>query len=490
MLQIVPEVLSLIPLKTGFMRNWEEMTNHMNSVNNAAVPFDSDNELINSLVHDTYKIPRLLFLAHGVWFQNRVSHPDSKHLHDLFEFEKEARKYYREMTEIWQEFRPEQIAHIIFATGCRWAVPDTNARVPGTDLTWSSLIEKSLIFPYGEAEYLFPYHLVWSYANYPPTQLRTIKALRRTVNRACQALVKNLKIKHLFLRYSDIGVSDAHPLGMLFEKLLTASFAVKYYLCRITDGEIDVPFDKLYASEYPSTLNATGGTSPDKSSSPASDAGTSPDQSSSPDSDAGTSPDQSSSSASDAVTHFDEAAIRFSNAEGSQSDNPLSDSDPLRFLAQSGEALDSSDDDSSDEMTSRTFDFSGGISNPDAEATVESSPLPHAVTRNGRSRLALHDLILFSREGPAPVQVKASFKVPTPKKIDDQLKKYRPSPKRPPPTQVDLLIWISLGDINELRRQQYRGRVVFLNGSGVCNGMSLDMLRCAKMVKKSDNDSS
>ena len=128
-------------------------------------------------------------------------------------------------------------------------------------------------------------------------------------------------------------------------------------------------------------------------------------------------------------------------------------------------------------LKNRTLDFSDGIDCPKIEATIETSQLAHAVTRNSSIRSAHHDMILYSNEGPIPVQVKASFTRPTTADIEIQLKANKRSDVTAP-----VLIWMSLGDftVGSLR-DKFSDRVVFLNGSGVCNGMSIDMLRSAKL---------
>ena len=207
---VIEPVLSLTPLKTGFLRNWEEMTNQRNKGRSGeydAIRFNPEDELIEALIHSSYKIPRLLSLAHHVWYTGMIEEADNKHVHLLMEFEKTARRYYSEMVDIWFEFNTNEIAHIIFATGCKWPVDDPESHIPGTNRTWNSLIEKSLIFPYEEDYYLFPYNLVWSNTHYSVRKRRTVRALRSKVEKKCQDLVKNVEIKSLFLKYSDICLS-------------------------------------------------------------------------------------------------------------------------------------------------------------------------------------------------------------------------------------------------------------------------------------------
>ena len=92
-------------------------------------------------------------------------------------------------------------------------------------------------------------------------------------------------------------------------------------------------------------------------------------------------------------------------------------------------------------------------------------------------------MILYSDEGLIPVHVRASFAIPSPKDIDRQLK-----PSQGSKEDVKVLIWILLGNLEETRRKrhQFSDRVVFFNGSGICNGMSLDMLRAVKRLHASE----
>jgi hypothetical protein len=206
-------------------------------------------------------------------------------------------------------------------------------------------------------------------------------------------LVPNLKIKDLFPSYSVILTSSIAKLGMLFEKLVTASLAVKYYLCRLQDNKKQLRFGKIYYK-----------------------------------------------------------------------DSEVVDSEGAAWA----------------KLRKMKIDFSEGIDHPTDEATVDSSTLKHAVSRNDKNKTAHHDMILYSNKGLIAVQAKASLRTPTPKAIKSQLKVHKGTDR-----QVDLLIWIFLGDLaaTRLRRSNFEDKVVFLDGSGVCNGMSLDLLRSSKMVQ-------
>ena len=386
---ILPQILFLTPLRTGYMQNWREMTDHENAIlpkGHKSVPFDAESELIHSLICASYKIPRLLVLAHIAWFEG-LKKKDDKSVHILFEFERNAGRYYSEMFDIWRTFKPEDVAHVIFATGCNWPVSDSDSNIPGTRISWNSLIQKSLIFPYDSGCYLFPYGLVWSYSNYLRSDIDSVNAFRKEVKAVCQSLVKNVEIEHLFTRYSKFAVSSVYNRGMLFEEALTASLAVKYYLCQLGKlGAINVKFTSIYLSSEKESLVL---------------------------------------------------------------------------------------------LQNRTVDFSRGIKYPSDEATVDGTWLDRAVSRNREKRQALHDMILYSKEGLIAVQAKASPKAPSSKIIDLQLKRRRGEDDK-----VDVLIWMSLCDFPRVTlAKKFADRVVFLNGYGVCNGISLDMIRALKAVE-------
>ena len=79
---------------------------------------DPDKDLIDALVYASYQIPRLLFIAHSVWFDLRKRGTTTNREFYIQAFEAEAIKYYDEMVQILKEFTSEAIAHILLACGC------------------------------------------------------------------------------------------------------------------------------------------------------------------------------------------------------------------------------------------------------------------------------------------------------------------------------------------------------------------------------------
>lgn len=66
--------------------------------------------------------------------------------------------------QILNEYTPETIARILLACGVHWIVDNEASNVPGTQIPWAALIQKSLVFPYLDGCYLFPLSLVWRVA--------------------------------------------------------------------------------------------------------------------------------------------------------------------------------------------------------------------------------------------------------------------------------------------------------------------------------------
>ena len=69
---ILPQVLSLTPL----VSEYGEFGNNLLSIHQSCsqypeIEIDSDKDLIDALAYHSYQIPRLLFVAHSVWFYLR-----------------------------------------------------------------------------------------------------------------------------------------------------------------------------------------------------------------------------------------------------------------------------------------------------------------------------------------------------------------------------------------------------------------------------------
>jgi hypothetical protein len=126
-------------------------------------------------------------------------------------------------------------------------------------------------------------------------------------------------------------------------------------------------------------------------------------------------------------------------------------------------------------------DLSQGIFYSDTELFIDQS-LPPAVIHNKNARNAHHDIILPTNQGNIPISAKAFVNLAGADVIKKQLFLSKNSAET-----SNMLIWLYLGSRDtELKYQN----VAFINGSGCCNGLALDMLILVKKLKTLNNTSS
>ena len=156
----------------------------------------ANDELFEFLVYATYQVPRLLFIAHGVWFECKVSNSssDSREF-GLQLFELEARIYYPLLGKIWEKFEYKDMAHIALSCGVHFPVWG-RTNVPGTNISWEYMIGNSLVFPYLDDCYVLPLELIWKSLD--------DDYVRDKLDATCAGLVNNLDVTNLFMAYSSI----------------------------------------------------------------------------------------------------------------------------------------------------------------------------------------------------------------------------------------------------------------------------------------------
>jgi hypothetical protein len=251
MSSIIPEVLSLTPLLNDYKEYWTEMTEYSNINNTELVQMAGDEDLIDCLISASYKIPRLLFIAHSVWFKLRQEGIENREYY-LQYFQAKAKKYYNELGSVLQSYNVETLSRIILCCGVHWRVENIHSCVPGTSIKWNNLIQSALIFPYADNCYLFPFTLVWSNSvlkkekkkaststssdNDIPTTPSVgtrkdpkVEAIKLKVKDYCKSAVYNLNIEKLFLSFDYICKLDIKGLGIAYEDLFVSSLAV--YIC-------------------------------------------------------------------------------------------------------------------------------------------------------------------------------------------------------------------------------------------------------------------
>ena len=123
--------------------------------------------------------------------------------------------------------------------------------------------------------------------------------------------------------------------------------------------------------------------------------------------------------------------------------------------------------------------FSEGIYLPEKETFANNTDLPKAVIHNKKIQQAHHDIIIpaTSSDGQVNIamQCKASFELSGKRSIESQLQISKQDGDK-----VYQLFWFYLGD--EQRELSFES-VAFLNGSGCCNGPSLNLFELLKKLK-------
>jgi len=241
MSSLIPQLLSLSTLTDDYEQYWREMTDHRNSVMHASIVYEPC-QLVNSLVFASHKIPRLLLVAHDTWCRHQLR-VDSDREFVLQQFEVEATKYCPETLSVWANYCEADIAHIILSCGCHWPVNNIDSSVPGTTISWRSLIQRSLVFPYDSDCFCFPFNLVWRETRIVDRELAVRK---KSLERFCQEKVPGLVIKDMFISYLDLCKCDLFNLGMCYESLFVSSM---YYLLVTATHPASslVHFHQLYA---------------------------------------------------------------------------------------------------------------------------------------------------------------------------------------------------------------------------------------------------
>ena len=387
--KFLPQVLSLTPLVSEYEEFWKQLTDYSNksSPQYRQVKMDSDKVLIEALVYASYQIPRLIFIAHSIWFNLRKKGTTENREYYIQEFEKKAIDYYGEMVAVFNDFENEEIAHILLACGVHWIVENEESNVPGTKIPWANLIQKSLVFPYLDGCYLFPFSLVWRVAISPKTSNK-----RQDIENICAELVPNLDIKDLYISYDMLCSWEKYNLGVGYETLFASSLAVKYYLQSISTGSSVAYFS------FPTIYD---------------------------------------------ISRLDLPAF--------------------------------------DIMTEYMVNFSQGISLPTREVFANGADLGFAVVHNRNIHNAHHDLVLpacvSGKTVNIAVQAKASFDLSDKKTI---LKQLLISPTSLEP--VKQLFWLYLY-LGKHQREKKFNSIVFLDGSGCCNGLALDFLILVKKLR-------
>jgi hypothetical protein len=399
----IPRILSLTPLVSSSDLFWKILLEEKNlNSKTPEVSFDDDKDkdLVDSLIYASYQVPRLLYIAFEVWYA--FKHSDVTNLElPLQEFERRAAEYYEEMAEVLKKYSVSDISHIILSCAVHFPVEKDTDSVPGTHISWRSLIQKSLIFPYLDDCYIFPFALIWKKKKSPSGRVQsTHAATQNRIVEFCSSLIPGLDLTKLFLTYDKLCKYNMKDLGLALEYLFAASLATKYYLITKCRNPMETP-DLIKFSD---------------------------------------------------IYDFGEKV-----------------SDSVLTL-----------------LGDLEIDFSQGIFRPAKEAFVDTPELPAAVIHNVLSPSAHHDILLPTNLGRIPVSVKGSFTIPAVGYLDRQ---YRVSKQNLSPCRALLVVYLGSAEKSNVtfdfidQNKLVKDAVVFIDGSGVCNGLALDMYKLLKYIK-------
>ncbi|KAJ3307771.1 hypothetical protein HDV04_002607, partial [Boothiomyces sp. JEL0838] len=249
--KLVPRIITLTTLhKDGESEKfWYQRTKHLNETTSKEVKITSkDRDIINSLVYESYGIPRLLRLAQRAWYKYKTDPNSTDRVSPLKDYEDAAITYYQEMVELLFNpcFSVNDIAHIILCCGVHWRVDDIYSFVPGTSHKWNDLINKAMIFPYSNDCYIFPVQFMWKGGYHSHWQLEDPWS-SAGLTEACRSLIPNFDISNLFVTYDRLRQFNLYELGMCYESLFASSLAAKYYLCKLgKDDRQFIPILDLY----------------------------------------------------------------------------------------------------------------------------------------------------------------------------------------------------------------------------------------------------
>lgn len=387
---MIPLVLSLSPFtrEEDYWNYWDQMTAYKNRSRESNPVNISHDNLSLSLIYSSYQIPRLLYTAHGTLFE-RLSEGVRNRNFILQDFESRAKTYYSEMFGLLENnnFSDSDIAHIVLACGVYWFVRNTSDCVPGTQIPYDILIRRSIIFPYGNGSYVFPFKLIWNAVGLIEGG---VPDKRNEIQKLCGGLVPNLDIHDLHVEFDQMFSYDLYNLGLSFERMFVSALATKYYLFGLSNSRADgyVKFSRLYNVE-------------------------------------------------------------------------ISDKKTIEALQE------------------YSLNLSDGIVLDTKERFVNEGNLPKCIIHNRNVHNAHHDIILHSNHGGIPVSSKYSSTLDG-KDIEKQKMVRRGSNEK-----AKLLIWLYLG--NDNRENLYDDLVVFLNGSGCCSSMSLDICVLVKKMQSEMN---
>ena len=240
-------------------------------------------QVLSALLLSTSQIPRFIKIATENYHNHRVKSTPPQHC--LTEFYLQVREYYPDVRKLLllPQYSSEVVARILLET----QTDQVNGNnISGTDLTWSDLENASLVFPFSPNSYTIPLVFWMPLRDEPSTGSCEKKEIRQKLAFAFQnhkgirkrlfffsfsrwagvlekveQLVPGLSVDYLFVSLDDWVKGSANQtwIGQVYERLIAASLAVKYFQFfskpeteehrHPTDGR--VPMSRLYNVKTP-----------------------------------------------------------------------------------------------------------------------------------------------------------------------------------------------------------------------------------------------
>jgi len=192
---------------------------------------DEKDSLFIAMTYATCQIPRLLKIAYSCWYNGKVEkHSDAF----IFEnFEVMSRFYYKDAISFIQNWTDKEVAMLMLSCSVNFKMY-TVGHIPSTALNVKHLIDISIIFPYVDSSYVIPAFFWLGLKNDAKRNEEMDLVLKKwdTVLNEMANLIPGLEFGDLYIYYAkwQTGAYNLHQLGLVWEKLIASSLAVKYYL--------------------------------------------------------------------------------------------------------------------------------------------------------------------------------------------------------------------------------------------------------------------
>jgi hypothetical protein len=185
-----------------------------------------DQDTINMLIYASCKVPGLILIAFNLWYNLKLAEVEMKNPEDILrKFQRIVSRVYPKMRKMLTRYSVSDISHILLSCAVRFGVENDSDFLPGTNITWRSLITKSVIFPYSNYSYVIPFSLIWE-----TSERIKNAAIQHDIENFCRELVPGLELTKMFPSYDRVNKLELKDQETEFEYLFAASLAVKYYL--------------------------------------------------------------------------------------------------------------------------------------------------------------------------------------------------------------------------------------------------------------------